>query len=195
MKELYAYVSIINNSFKKEILSIQEKIKQITGELDYFLQWPPHFTVSYGNSLNEDELAEIIKTFEKVAIETKPFQIDFDKDPVFSTKILNGTKFFSMKLKIINNRDIGRLSDQLISIADSYECPFKNLFKRDKFHLTLVTTSQITDKEFLILMEESKKWLIPKGVFVDSFSIIKGGPVVNVYPTMDSEIKKFYLHD
>jgi len=180
MKELYAYVSIINNSFKKEILSIQEKIKQITGELDYFLQWPPHFTVSYGNSLNEDELAEIIKTFEKVAIETKPFQIDFDKDPVFSTKILNGTKFFSMKL---------------ISIADSYECPFKNLFKRDKFHLTLVTTSQITDKEFLILMEESKKWLIPKGVFVDSFSIIKGGPVVNGYPTMDSEIKKFYLHD
>jgi len=192
LKESCVYITIAEGKLKKEIDIIQSKMRDIIGDVPYFSQWPPHMTLSYGNNLSEEELNLVNKRLDSIASNTKSFPIIFDKEIVFITKNIGNIKFYGIKLKILPNENLNNISKKIINIADNFEAPIKGFFKSE-FHLTILTTPDISDEMFEKLKAQSSSWKITSPAIINSFSIVGGGSMYKNYPIMSKEIKRFKL--
>ncbi|MCX6736205.1 MAG: hypothetical protein NTZ13_03930 [Candidatus Parcubacteria bacterium] len=135
MMNIYTYISFLDEATTHTIQKIQEKLNKEFGYSKYTDEWPPHLTVCFGNMLSKEEVAEVIKECEIVSPRHKPIQIQFEHVAITKREI-QGEIFYSLRLKIKQNKDLERLSDDVSFIAEKYQIPF-DAFTNDHYHVGL----------------------------------------------------------
>ncbi len=135
MKNDYTYIALLDENTSGIIREIQAKLEEKLGISEYSYQWTPHITVSFGNLLDIEELDLIIKEINESISDIKSFAVKFD-GVSFIKKEVQGSIYYSLRLKVAPNIDIDNLSEKIKNIASKYEVPF-DAFSSDHFHLGL----------------------------------------------------------
>ncbi|MDB4984332.1 MAG: hypothetical protein JWM20_511 [Patescibacteria group bacterium] len=134
-KHDYTYIALFDQASTDAVLGFQDEIRKVLGHSAYTDQWVPHTTVSFGNSLSQEEVEQVGIELADVFKDQKSFKIRIAAVHM-RERMVDGRKVGALRLKLSPNADLDALSEKVVSIAKKYEVPF-DVFSENHFHIGL----------------------------------------------------------
>jgi 2'-5' RNA ligase len=144
-KNDYTYIALLDPATDALVKTIQEKLIAKIGYSDYMGQWPPHATLSFGNTLTTEDLIQVEEELKVILNGQVPVAFHI-AGLVTHEKTVEGESYCAVRLKISPSSEIDELSQKIISVAQKYKIPF-DVFTNDHYHIGLgrYQSSQLVD--------------------------------------------------